>query len=50
MKPENLSENFKAFFQAVMGEVSKFGSNNIKRIKVSPTMGPSIDIDVNSIN
>ncbi|MEI7579166.1 MAG: 50S ribosomal protein L1 [bacterium] len=49
MKPEDLEANFQAIYQAVVIEVQKFGPNTIKRVKLSPTMGPSIEIEVKNI-
>jgi large subunit ribosomal protein L1 len=46
MPADKLSENFNAYIKAVMGEVKKFGTNPIKSVTVTPTMGPKISIDV----
>jgi len=46
LEAEKLSENFLTFITAVKKELKKFGGNVIKTVKISPTMGPSINLSV----
>lgn len=46
MEAAKLEENIRAFAQTVANDISKFGTHSIKKITLSPTMGPSIDVDV----
>jgi len=50
MKAEELTENSLAFYKAVFNEVKKLGPSAIKSIFLTPTMGPKIVLDVNSIS
>jgi len=43
---EKLLENYQVFMAAVSNELKKFGANVIKSIKVSPSMGPSINLTI----
>lgn len=45
MKTEELVQNYSDFVNAVTSELKKFGTNMIKVIKLSPSMGPSIELD-----
>jgi large subunit ribosomal protein L1 len=44
MKPDHLAENLKAAIDAVKNETKRLGVNAIKKIYVSPTMGPKLEI------
>ncbi len=48
MKSEELVQNYRDFVNAVASELKKFGTNMIKEIKLSPSMGPSIELDTQS--
>ncbi|MFQ5492540.1 MAG: 50S ribosomal protein L1 [Candidatus Dojkabacteria bacterium] len=45
MKSEQISENIKQFFKAVGGDIRKLGTGVIKRVTLSPSIGPSIQLD-----
>ncbi|KXK26674.1 MAG: 50S ribosomal protein L1 [candidate division WS6 bacterium OLB20] len=45
MAPEKIEENVRAFAQIIAPEISKFGAHSIKKVTLSPTMGPSIDLN-----
>jgi large subunit ribosomal protein L1 len=49
MKIEELTENCSEFMKAVKSEIKKLGPNAVKSIYLTPTMGPKLIIDVNSI-
>lgn len=49
MTPAQIEENFKAFFKAVYNEIKKVGPNVIKKVVLSPTMGPSITVDIKAL-
>jgi large subunit ribosomal protein L1 len=49
MKTEELTENTVEFMRAVNNEVKKLGPNAVKSIFMTPTMGPKLIIDNNSI-
>lgn len=49
MTEAQIKENLVAFLKAVNSEVKKFGENIFKSISISPTMGPAIYLDLNSV-
>ncbi len=49
MTPEQIKENLIALYKAVMNEAKKLSANPFKKITLSPTMGPSIKLDVSDI-
>ena len=50
MKAEELKENSLAFYKAVFNEVKKLGPSAIKSIFLTPTMGPKVIVDSNSLS
>jgi large subunit ribosomal protein L1 len=49
MKADELSENCVDFMKAVNSEIKKLGPSAVKSIFLTPTMGPKLIIDTNSI-
>ena len=49
MKTEQILENFAEFLKAVSNETKKLGPNVVKAMFLIPTMGPKINLDVNSV-
>jgi ribosomal protein L1 len=49
MKPEQIKENFVEFLKAVYAEAKNISSTPFKSITLSPSMGPSVKLDVNSV-
>ena len=49
MGKEKLSENIKAFLKKVYSETKRLQSNPFKSVHLTPTMGPSIRLDENSL-
>jgi large subunit ribosomal protein L1 len=49
MPKEQIKENIIALFKAINSEVKRLNVNPYKKIVVSPTMGPSIKLDISDI-
>lgn len=50
MKLEELENNANSFIKSVLIETRKYNSTPIKRAILNVTMGPKIELDINSIN
>ena len=49
MTIEQLTENCVDFMKAVNNEIKKLGPNAVKSLYLTPTMGPKLVVDANSI-
>lgn len=49
MGSEKLIQNFNAFVKAILAETKKYGTNPIKSVILTPTMGPKLTLDVNKV-
>jgi len=49
MEEAKLKENFTTLIRAISDEIKKFGDQVYKDMKISPTMGPGINLDINSV-
>ncbi len=49
MEEGKIKENIIAFIKSLNSEVKKLGENIYKQVKIAPSMGPSIKLDVNSL-
>jgi large subunit ribosomal protein L1 len=49
MTPDQIKQNLVEFMKSINSEVKKFGDGIYSKISISPTMGPVIHLDLNSV-
>lgn len=49
MESTQIKENIQTIIKEVINDTKKFGANVIKKVTLSPTMGPGVKVDVNDI-